>query len=364
MRLLDQCDDVKEEDFYSLEIATGLFKEINSDLISCFDSLEAILSKGDCNQTDVEKLKLTKPNSIDVQYFTEFHDYHSHLISVYEDKKLTLCLLNATVLEAKNRAAIFYGSSDAEQWPGKHNDYITEFIRRGFESDYFIEYLETLYSNLQMLDLCFSVAKGVIKQFPVWDEEDFGFQLLKAPIHSMTEVERLASEELDLNKKLLIYQNEILRMQIYMTEYSEKYYYESEKEYKLRIDDVEQFISKCENHCRIIRELISGEKTSISLAVPPHKAPKYTIKPAPKKKTDIIKILSAMYDAKMFVGEDGKPVTNKQKMMEAFGEFLGDDFTAYSASLSQAKNRDEKTFLKPFKEIEKEALRYFEEVSE
>lgn len=83
-----------------------------------------------------------------------------------------------------------------------------------------------------------------------------------------------------------------------------------------------------------------------------------------RHKTDIIKILSAMYDAKMFAGEDGKPLTNKQKLMDAFGEFLGEDFSAYSASLSQAKNRDEKTFLKPFKEIEKEALRYFNALGE
>lgn len=83
--------------------------------------------------------------------------------------------------------------------------------------------------------------------------------------------------------------------------------------------------------------------------------------PASKKKTDIIKILSAMYDAKMFADAEGKPLTNKQKMMEAFGEFLGDDFSAYSTSLSQAKNRDRKIFMKPFTEIEKAAERYLEE---
>lgn len=50
--------------------------------------------------------------------------------------------------------------------------------------------------------------------------------------------------------------------------------------------------------------------------------------------------------------------------MESFGEFFGDDFSAYSTSLSQAKTRDEKTFLRPFREIEKEALRYFNAVGE
>ena len=85
---------------------------------------------------------------------------------------------------------------------------------------------------------------------------------------------------------------------------------------------------------------------------------------ATKRKTDFIKLLSAMYDNKMFVSEYGNPITNKQKLMEAFGEFLNDDFKAYSTSLSQAKTRDEKTFLKPFREIEKEALRYFNTVGE
>ncbi len=97
------------------------------------------------------------------------------------------------------------------------------------------------------------------------------------------------------------------------------------------------------------------------------KAPKENsikVKPASKKKTDIIKLISAMYDAKLFADADGNPITNKQKLMDAFGEFFGDDFSAYSTSLSQAKTRDEKTFIKPFKVIEKEALRCFYAVVE
>ncbi len=90
--------------------------------------------------------------------------------------------------------------------------------------------------------------------------------------------------------------------------------------------------------------------------------PQYSI--APKRKTDFIKLVSSMYDARMFVGADGSPATNKQKLMDAFGEFLNDDFSTYSSSLSQAKTRDEKVFLKPFKEIEKAALEYYNRVEE
>lgn len=85
---------------------------------------------------------------------------------------------------------------------------------------------------------------------------------------------------------------------------------------------------------------------------------------ASKRKTDFIKILSAMYDAGIFVDALGEPATSKQKLLEDMGAFMNDDFSAYSASLSQAKTRDEKTFLKPFKEIEKEALRYFNAVGD
>lgn len=99
-------------------------------------------------------------------------------------------------------------------------------------------------------------------------------------------------------------------------------------------------------------------------ATTPKKNISADVYPAPKKKTDIIKILSAMYDAKMFADKDGKLLTNKQKLMEAFGEFLGEDFSTYSASLSQAKNRDTKTFMKPFTEIERAGERYYNEVDE
>lgn len=85
------------------------------------------------------------------------------------------------------------------------------------------------------------------------------------------------------------------------------------------------------------------------------------VKLASKKNTDFIKILSAMYDTRLFVDENGKPLTNKQKLMETFGNFLNVDFSTYSTSLSNAKDKDMETFLRPFREIEKAARRYYME---
>jgi hypothetical protein len=102
---------------------------------------------------------------------------------------------------------------------------------------------------------------------------------------------------------------------------------------------------------------------AVSVA-PIRKKVKSTSKIAVKRKSDFIKIISAMYDAKIFENEKGEVANNKQKLIEDLGSFLNDDLSNYSVSLSQAKTRDEKTYMKPFKEIETEALRYFNAVGE
>jgi len=120
-------------------------------------------------------------------------------------------------------------------------------------------------------------------------------------------------------------------------------------------NEIESLLEQCEAFAGVVGDTQKQDSKEI---------PCSQLRLASKKKTDFIKLLSAMYDIKMFITVDGEPTTNKQKLMEAFGQFLNDDFSAYSTSLSQAKTRDEKTFLKPFKEIEKEALKYFDAVGE
>lgn len=85
-----------------------------------------------------------------------------------------------------------------------------------------------------------------------------------------------------------------------------------------------------------------------------------TFKIASKRKTDVVKILSAMYDSKMFANADGKPATNKQELMEAFGEFLGEDLKTYSTLLSQAKDKNTDLFLKIFDDLKRAGREYFE----
>lgn len=56
------------------------------------------------------------------------------------------------------------------------------------------------------------------------------------------------------------------------------------------------------------------------------------------KKTDFAKIISAMYDCRLFETEDCKIASNKQDLFNVFGRIFDADFSAYSTLLSSAKN--------------------------
>ncbi len=80
---------------------------------------------------------------------------------------------------------------------------------------------------------------------------------------------------------------------------------------------------------------------------------------AHNKKTDFIKIISAMYDNRMFETEDGFLASNKQALMIELGQLFGEDLSKYSVLLSKSKNPEKDVFLRPFKDIEKKAEEYY-----
>lgn len=55
------------------------------------------------------------------------------------------------------------------------------------------------------------------------------------------------------------------------------------------------------------------------------------------KKTDFAKIVSAMYDLRMFETSDGKIASNKQKLFDVLGKVFNEDFSSYSTLLNRAK---------------------------
>ena len=66
-----------------------------------------------------------------------------------------------------------------------------------------------------------------------------------------------------------------------------------------------------------------------------HETSRYRI--AKGKKTDFAKIISAMYDCRLFETDEGKIASNKQDLMNTFGKLFSEDFSNYSTLINRAK---------------------------
>lgn len=82
------------------------------------------------------------------------------------------------------------------------------------------------------------------------------------------------------------------------------------------------------------------------------------------RKTDFIKLVSAMYDMQMFVKADGSKATNKKKLFQEFSKIFDTNFSDYSSSLTQSKISEKETFMKPFWEITQNGEEYYNRKNE
>ena len=81
----------------------------------------------------------------------------------------------------------------------------------------------------------------------------------------------------------------------------------------------------------------------------------YTI--SEDKKTDFIKIISAMYDCRMFSFVDGKMASNKKQLIKELGKFLNTEIDDYSPLLSAAKRNA--NYLEIFDKLKGKGEDYF-----
>lgn len=77
-----------------------------------------------------------------------------------------------------------------------------------------------------------------------------------------------------------------------------------------------------------------------------------------RRNTDIIKIVSAMFDMHLFSTPDGMLASSKQDIMENIGKLFATDFSKYSASLSAAKQTA--GFMDTFNELAAKAKEYYD----
>jgi len=261
-------------------------------------------------------------------------------------EEITESILHATLIETYNKSKIFFGNNDVYQWKVKEKEYKAFFIKLGQHVQLMISTVGRLYTFQTDIFKAFDTN---YKKYNSFSEVcDFDALLYEAEkISDLTQRRLLILNMYVGARKLYLHMTEDRKTESLQTEY-------------------ENFIKKCEEYLELIDFQIDNASKSNSMEVqqPLVSAliPSSTFKLAPKKKTDFIKVISAMYDAKIFVGEDGKAAANKQELMVAFGNLLNDDFSKYSSSLAQAKSGSETLYMKTFETLSEKAMDYLNAV--
>jgi len=258
--------------------------------------------------------------------------------------------------------------NDACKFTIKQNEIAYKIIADDFEMEFLLKLYENINKQIETFNfLCeidTDLLKTTLNQYLTGllnfeekpNEEDqtttnqsFIFKNLKK------EIETVAMSN---NEKLTKVQNRLYDFLQWQKEYDT---YNSwnlnpdESNYEITRELYPKFEDLCNLEIKRLEDLIKSD----DIHTPAIKKPS-EMKVASKKKTEVMKILSFMYDLKLFTDLNGKPLTNKQNMMEAFGEFLNEDFSAYSTSLTTAKGGDYDNFFRIFEDLKSAAKNYIE----
>jgi len=106
------------------------------------------------------------------------------------------------------------------------------------------------------------------------------------------------------------------------------------------------FGEKCELEIKKLKALIEIQNSTI-----PQTKQAFQLRKKQGAKTDLIRILNAVYELKMFEMTDGQ-IPSKELFMKQAGEFFGTDLSKYDIDLSQALNNTSlETNLKVFEQM-------------
>lgn len=83
---------------------------------------------------------------------------------------------------------------------------------------------------------------------------------------------------------------------------------------------------------------------------------------AENRKTDFIKILTAMFECHFFERIDGCNINSKQDFFKSIGNCLNTSLTYYNNLMNKAKYTTEDTYMKPFEEIAEKAKERYDKV--
>jgi hypothetical protein len=107
------------------------------------------------------------------------------------------------------------------------------------------------------------------------------------------------------------------------------------------------FDRKCELEIKKLNEVIKLEAHTTT----PKAKPVFKLSEKKGAKTDLIRVLNALYELRLFNKTDGQ-IPTKQEFIETMGEYLGVDLSKYHSNLSQAlQNQPLEVNLKIFEDM-------------
>ena len=159
---------------------------------------------------------------------------------------------------------------------------------------------------------------------------------------SLSKVEKLLKKELEqmkptkANKTEYNWNKTIIHLEtlpelndriIYLIEQKTRYKQESGYDW-----EHPNFGEKCELEIKKLKALIEIQNSTV-----PQTKQAFQLRKKQGAKTDLIRILNAVYELKMFEMTDGQ-IPSKEIFMKQAGEFFGTDLSKYDIDLSQALN--------------------------
>lgn len=127
-------------------------------------------------------------------------------------------------------------------------------------------------------------------------------------------------------------------------------FYNKELEHLTTTLTAEQLLQIAEIKTHYIQSLISKIE---ELTTTPKAKPVFKLSEKKGAKTDLIRVLNALYELRLFNKTDGQ-IPTKQEFIETMGEYLGVDLSKYHSNLSQAlQNQPLEVNLKVFEEMKK-----------
>ena len=113
------------------------------------------------------------------------------------------------------------------------------------------------------------------------------------------------------------------------------------------LDTGTPFDRKCELEIKKLNEVLKLEAHTTT----PKVKPVFKLSDKKGAKTDLIRVLNALYELRLFNKTDGQ-IPTKQEFMETMGEYLGVDLSKYHTNLSQAlQNQPLEVNLKVFEDM-------------